>query len=389
MKLLNRGTLFLSLIAGIVLIIISLVFTWSFFYSLSTGFLAFCFAIFGVVNDFGKVIFLPAVIVAASQNKRGHAFFFSVIWTICFVISLVASQSFDLNQKNDIKNKNLIESSSYKRQAEIFETTKDSIVNLKNDIVNLKKNRVDDEKRIRENYAPRIETARKLNMLTINPESVAEISKRRDKEIKDLDVVIEMKQKQLLEKESALSSINNQFADVGKKVEHTEGLLSFSHWLAGIFGGNPDNLIGWFYILKNVFSEFLALGLLLLGGMELEQKSTKLLPTSPDDKPRKKSTDMDDQPTEKSTKLDEPKFKPQLSLVKSKEQEFNQLVKLYIDNMEDPNQPGTCLGYQKIGKKIGVSSYQASKIKGHLENLGIIKVVDGQTIITNKKAKLA
>ena len=66
-------------------------------------------------------------------------------------------------------------------------------------------------------------------MLTINKDSVAEISKRRDKEISSLDVAITAKESSVLAKEKELTGINQNFENVGTKVEHTEGLLAFSH----------------------------------------------------------------------------------------------------------------------------------------------------------------
>ena len=166
-------------------------------------------------------------------------------------------------------------------------------------------------------------------------------------------------------------------------MEHTQGLLAFSQWLASMFGGNPDKVVGWFYIVKNVFSEFLALGLLLLGGLELEKQKVLNEP--------KFRENLEIKPNKKQDKL-EPITANKIGFVnpnekqndKPKIEDFDEKVRLYMSAMEDEKNKGVCLGYQKISKAIGITNHEASKIKGHLEKIGVLKVVEGQTRIINR-----
>ena len=174
-KILNPVTIFLSLIAGVTLIVLSLIFTWNFWVTLADGTMGIFFGIFGVINDFGKVILLPATALCVTlyfyTRQKVYiwkALFFSILWIVCFVISLISSQGFDLNQKNKILNqaklaneKAITESTSFKRNNETFEMSKNSAASLEKEITELKATK---EKKIKESsviYQSQYDSAKK------------------------------------------------------------------------------------------------------------------------------------------------------------------------------------------------------------------------------------
>ena len=62
MKDLHPGLLFLTFVAGIVILALSSVFTYIFFTTLTPGYLGILLGVFGVCNDIGKIAFLPATV---------------------------------------------------------------------------------------------------------------------------------------------------------------------------------------------------------------------------------------------------------------------------------------------------------------------------------------
>lgn len=277
MKELHPGLLFLTFVAGIVILALSSIFTYIFFTTLTPGFLGILLGVFGVCNDVGKIAFLPAVVLCVMSGRKGHAFFFFCLWLGCFSISLVASQGFDLNQKTKIKNEVLTSSDDYKRQQALFGTEHSSIADLKKDIASLRSSRDGEIKNSGVAYDTQIRYAKKNDWITTPDIGVNALTEKKRKVEAStrsrIDIEISTKEKQLRQKESGLKNIDKGFDSMSKNIDTTEGLISFSNWLSSVSGQDPDKIIGWFYIFKNIFSEFLGLGLIMLSGLELKRQT--------------------------------------------------------------------------------------------------------------------
>jgi len=395
MKDLHPGLLFLTFVAGIVILALSSVFTYIFFTTLTPGYLGILLGVFGVCNDIGKIAFLPATVLCVMANRKGSAAFFLCLWLGCFSISLVASQGFDLNQKTKIKNEALTTSDDYKRQQALFGTESSSIQDLKKSITSLRSSRDKEIKNSSANLKGQLENARRLDYITtpgIGVNAISEKIRKAESSTRSrIDSDIAIKERQLRQKEAGLNTIDKGFDKMSKNIDATEGLITFSNWLSSVSGQYPDKIIGWFYIFKNVFSEFLGLGLIMLSGLELK-------PTSPTSREMK-------EPSNKPGIFNRlKKFRPSMATIKSKvtpesqsgtklqdhypTPEVSNAIKVYASAvLKNPKSDRSCPGLTTIAKNTTLSRNDLLKAKSYLEEKKIL-TVQGTTTYVNDVNKL-
>ena len=110
---------------------------------------------FAIANDILKVVGITLAIVAYRTKEKGHCVIFTIAAIATLIISFFASQAYDLNMHAKLKNETVTQSDGYKRQTEIYGTTKESLknsqeqlkkmstvekyINSNVDIINLKK----------------------------------------------------------------------------------------------------------------------------------------------------------------------------------------------------------------------------------------------------------
>lgn len=215
--------------------------------------------------DFGKYAFPAVSAIKYSKEKYISAIGYALLGLICIVISYYASMGYDLNKANKIMNEAVISSDTYQKQSKVFDTTSNSIEELKADIKQMKTNRKADEQKIRNDYAPLISNARRLNMLTIHKDSVAEITKRMNADIKALDTAIANKESQLETKENGLTTTSKDIAQTAgtKDIRTTEGIYALAVYLDK---ENPEEMLGTLFKIKNVLLEVIGIAFSLAFG---------------------------------------------------------------------------------------------------------------------------
>jgi hypothetical protein len=82
---------------------------------------------FAVANDIIKVIGITLGIVAYRMKEKSHFVIFVIAGVVTLTISFFASQAYDLNMAAKLKNETVTKSGGYKRQEELYNTTKDSL----------------------------------------------------------------------------------------------------------------------------------------------------------------------------------------------------------------------------------------------------------------------
>lgn len=389
------------LIAAIVLGISSSTVTARFFYSFSEGDAwGYVMAIIGLSLDFGKFAFPALSVFQFNRDKFISSIIFGLLSVLCVGTSFFASMAFDLNKANEISNETITSSGAYQRQQELFKTTTSSIESLKNDIASLKASREKDEQKIRADYAPLIANARKLNMLTINKDSVAEITKRMEAKISSLDSTIAEKQTQLAKKESELAGINQGFQSVGTNIKTTKGAYALSEW---INPKDPAGTLGILNMIKDLLLEIVAIafsigfGILIGKDENITLESARTVdkstysdnnpnPPSPDDKPRfrlkTKAKSENNTTNPKIININKPLSSP-ISGVK--DMEYHKYIDYMYKNQKNQISPG----YIKISKDTGISLKKCRLINGYLEQNNIIRKENKKSIILRPKDSIA
>jgi len=434
----NKGLIFLGYIAGLFLIIFSMVFTAILFESLSSGtWLGKALAGVGVCVDVGKIVCASAMILFVTQKKYGIACVCVLFYVGCFGISMVASQSLDLNKANEIKQETMINSDEYKRNIEIYDGAKTQITDLQaqiNTVTSTKDQKISESL---ENLKAERSKALKNNWIT-SPQG----SPRRGVDIIDSDIA--------KTRANVSNSIDNQVAGLNARIEAlnsqknstkeelsslkdsgvvaTKGILAMAEWVYSQgYGSSSMDVLGKFYLFKNVFTELLGTWLLLLAGMKLEhvqvlEKSGKSdIETDKKDIPTKNNTlkekfgafadklknklktPASDEP-QIATITQRPKktFRRKLitanrkigfDTTSSAVNENDDFIKEddyknYVETMFEKAKGNISPGYKTISTLAKINLKDAHKIKNHLERLRMTEVTGNKTIILASKENM-
>jgi hypothetical protein len=245
------------LICGLGLASISSALTGNLFYSMaSTSSFGWAYFIAGIMLDCGKIVFPALAIIKIVEQKYGSVLVYGGMALVCLSISFFASQAFDLNQNNAIKNESIVSSAAFKRQGDLFDSTNGSISKLNDDIKKLNEEK---SQRLEENkikYDRLIANARKLHFITTPNVGVNALTQKQatqaDKIIKDYDKKIGAKESLLNSKETSLKNINGGFGEISNTISTTKGVRALAAWLSP---SDPDDMVGKLNMVKNIVLE--------------------------------------------------------------------------------------------------------------------------------------
>lgn len=259
-----------SLLCAIILGFNSSILTAKAFFGFGDGWLGYCCAIAGIAVDAGKFIFPAAAGLSFQRTKYGLCLIFSILTILAVGVSLGASIVQDLNQGNAIQNEAVAESGTYQRQDSIYNQTSKDIDDLKTEISNMKANKQNNEDKIRADYQPRIDNAKKLHYLT-SPAgvNVADLSTARDNAIKELDTAIAQKEQDLKDKEKELKETSQSFSGISKDIKTTKGVNALAKLLDP---KDPDGMLGKIQLTKDVLLEVFAIFFGICFGVLIDKK---------------------------------------------------------------------------------------------------------------------
>jgi hypothetical protein len=278
----GKGMLFLGYVAGLFLIIVSMVFTAILFESMATGTtLGKVLAVSGICVDIGKIVSCTLMIVCVSRGNYSFAGICLAFYIGCFGISMWASQSLDLNKANEIRQSTLVSSDGYKRSTESYEDDKKKIVELQVESNQLKNSK---DQKVNESLETlKSERARALKNSWITTPSG---SPRRGVDVIDADIA------QIREKTS--TNIDNQISNIKSRIDvlegqkastkqelsglkdtgivSTQGIYAMAEWVYSQgWGSSAQDVVAKFYIFKNIFTELLGTFLMMAAGMKLDE----------------------------------------------------------------------------------------------------------------------
>ena len=361
-----KWLIILGFVAGIVLMIASTVETVMLFKSMATGWISYMFAAVGFCIDIGKTVTFALFVYFLIKKKFWPSLLFLIFYILCLIISMVASQSLDLNKVNEIQNKTVISSDTYKMNMTTFESSSNDITYYRNKIESVTNS---EQARLEQSKAPLLEqlkTAQANRWLTtphgspregvdvINkkiaalPSSIASDVANEIKEIEGIMLGLNSNQK------ASRSNIDNLTDGAGIKT--TAGIIAFAEWL------NPENpikAVAMFNIFKTVFREILGTLLILLYNYQFDTAANGKQARLQDKKKPSKQADT------KPSNLILLKKNKQPSKSKISEEEIQKYL-----NCKKQNQ---AMGYKKIADKIGIAQNKGYEITKILKSRGIIK----------------
>jgi hypothetical protein len=417
----NKVLATLCLLAAIILGGISSILTGAFFYSTSEGPFGWVMVMVGVCLDFGKFAFPALAAFSYNKEKFISLFAYSLLTIACVLTSFFASMAFDLNANNAIKNETVTNSDAYKRQNALFNTTNTSIEKLRKDIANMKANKnievaaAVEGLKSQKNSLPKDYVTRK-NQLQSQIDNKEAITKSK------IEQDIKEKENELKLKENKLPAVQEGFSTVGKDISPTKGAYALAQWMSA---ANPDGTIGIMNLIKNILIELVAIAFSmafgsLMGKIKQEEKHIdeiqhtqhthqetympQQMHSNQQDVVILKAGEMTTNNT--NTNVGKHTFREYDPITNNEIREKKigfvhepsnlatellnnpklnkELVKKYFDWMIK-NKIGENIsrGYKVIADGIEIDYETARKIKGYLEQEGILEVVGNRTIIKN------
>jgi len=356
----------LGFFAGVLLMLASTTETVVLFKSMSTGWIAYMFAIVGFCIDVGKTVtfalFVYFIILALSKkqyNKFWTSLLFLIVYLFCLWISMVASQSLDINKSNEIQNKTIIKSDTYNMNKQTFESSQEDIKYYRkkiDTIGNSKQTRIEQAKTALLEQMEKAKANRWLTTPQGSPREGVDVIDKKiaslpssiendiAKEIKDIENKILALNNNLMTSKSNIDNMKN-----GNSIKTTDGLIAFAEWL------NPDNptqALARFTMFKNVFREILGVMLIMLYNYKFDSTQNRIRAEIQDELSKKRIS--------KSTIV-------QSGLSKEHIEEFIKLKKKYPSK-----------GYKPISKLMGIAENKAGEIQTYLVSKGIL-VKQGNT----------
>jgi len=271
----NKYMMFLGYVAGIIMIVFSMMCTYMLFESFVTGtWFGKALGLVGISIDIGKLVCASVFIYMLSKGNHGMAVISLLFYLGCFSISMIASQSLDLNKANVIKQESILASDIYKLNLDSYETNKKEIARISSELSNLKSNKnIEIEKSLTELKEKRA-YAKSKNWITTPSGSPRDgvdvwdkrINTRRAEQEAEIDSRINSLETQLGTYRNLKESAKTDLSNIGdSKILATEGMLAFASWVHSMgIGESPENILGTFYLLKNVFAELLGTFLVMI-----------------------------------------------------------------------------------------------------------------------------
>lgn len=268
----------ICLTACLVMGISSSIFTASLLYGMGDGAFGLIMAAIGICMDLGKYVFPILAAYNFAKGKWLAPIIFSALMLICLIISFFASSTYDLNQSNRIANEAMKNSTENQRLNELFGnsiTTKEEAEKKLKEIDSEEylKKIINDDEVVKENRKI-AERQRKMDYIT-DPEKGAikfeNIVTERIKEITNLHNESINSLKSIVSANSNTAvKVNEDMKNIDIKTE--KGIYSLAQW---IDKNNPDKVVGWIFVVKNILIEIVSIAFGIGAGMFLGIVSLK------------------------------------------------------------------------------------------------------------------
>jgi len=271
----NKYMMFLGYLAGIIMIVFSMMCTYMLFESFVSGsWFGKALGLVGISIDIGKLVCASVFIYMLSKGNHGMAVISLLFYLGCFSISMIASQSLDLNKANVIKQESILASDIYKLNLDSYETNKKEIARISSELSTLKNNKDTEIEKSLTELKEKRDYAKSKNWITTpsgSPRDGVDVwdkrisTKKADKEA-EIDSRINNLETQLGTYRNLKESAKTDLSNIGdSKILATEGMLAFASWVHSMgIGESPENILGTFYLLKNVFAELLGTFLVMI-----------------------------------------------------------------------------------------------------------------------------
>lgn len=337
--------------AGIVLVVISSVLTAILFESMATGtWMGKMFAVGGLSVDVGKIVTASLFAYYLRRKLYTSSLLPLGLYILCFIVSMVASQSLDLNKANEIRNETVLSSEAYTMNMSTFESAKEDISYYRNKI---KKIQASEQARIQAYLSPlskqRLHAKRNKWLTTPagSPREGVDVIERKmaavpgkvkneiRAEVAALESKIESANNRQSSSKSNIDSMKN-----GGGVKATEGLIAYAEW---INPDDPQKALGNFYLFKNLFTEILGTYLLVClkpAGRNQARVKTK----------------------QGTNKQEERQASNVVSLVKKQASKQAKITQADIEKYERFKADNPTMGYKKISSHLGFSQNKAYEI---------------------------
>lgn len=355
-----RWLVVLGFAAGVALMIASTIETVMLFKSMSTGWIAYMYAMIGFCIDIGKTVTFALFVYFLLKKKLWSSLLFSSFYILCLLISMVASQSLDLNKVNEIQNDTVLSSESYSMNISAFDNANEDVIYYRNKIKQVQSS---ERARIEAYTAPLLkqkEHAKKNDWITTTKWSTREgvdvidrklagVPSKVKSEISSEISALEEKISKAQERQSS-SKRNIDELKAGGGIKTTDGLIAFGEWLNP---ENPSKALASFNLFKNVFREILGILLIMLYNYQFEsaqsRKRAEIQPKQSDELSRKRASKPSNQADKKEFTKEE--------------------VERYIE----AKKKYPTMGHKPLSKKADLSEGKCSKIQVHLKKKGILK----------------
>jgi hypothetical protein len=271
----NKYMMFLGYVAGIIMIVFSMMCTYMLFESFVSGsWFGKALGLVGISIDIGKLVCASVFIYMLSKGNNGMAVISLLFYLGCFSISMIASQSLDLNKANVIKQESILASDIYKLNLDSYETNKKEIARISSELSTLKNNKDTEIEKSLTELKEKRDYAKSKNWITTPSGSPRDgvdvwdkrISTRQAEKEAEIDSRINNLETQLGTYRNLKESAKTDLSNIGdSKILATEGMLAFASWVHSMgIGESPENILGTFYLLKNVFAELLGTFLVMI-----------------------------------------------------------------------------------------------------------------------------
>jgi len=271
----NKHLIFLGYLAGIIMIVFSMLCTYMLFESFVGGtWFGKALGIVGISIDIGKLVCASVFIYSLNKSNNSLAIISLIFYLGCFGISMIASQSLDLNKANVIKQESILASDIYKLNLDSYETNKTEIARISSELSVLKSNKNSEIEKSLTELKQKRDYAKSKNWITTPPGSPRDgvdvwdkrINTKKAEKEAEIDNRIRSLETQLGTYRNLKESAKTDLSNIGdSKILATEGMLAFANWVFNMgIGESPEEVLGTFYLFKNIFSELLGTFLVMI-----------------------------------------------------------------------------------------------------------------------------
>jgi len=350
--------------AGLVLVVISSILTAILFESMAQGsWMGKMFAVGGISVDIGKIVTATAFVYLLKKKQYLSSLLPALLYILCFIVSMVASQSLDLNKANEIRNDTITASDEYTFSKSTVDSSESDIQRYLTDIKSLESSEQARTEQAIEHLQAEKQAAQAKNWLTtpkgsprrgvdVIKSDIAKVKQNvREQlqfEVQSLKDDIKSSRKSQNNAKGTISNLQN-----GGGTLTTSGLIAFAEW---VNPENPTKVLGNFYLFKNIFCEILGTYLLVFMNPKSAQAG--------------KQSSI--QPSKQETKQAPPKqipskqsVKPAIGfhLEKKASPGLNEQEKVYLKIYEERKQSNQAKGYKAISKVMQLPENQCREIR--------------------------